>query len=156
MGVKAKQFVELVEQAYSENWGYIWASAGELWTEDRQKSLEAKYNSDPSKYADYEQSATIGKKWIGHHVADCSGLIKWALGKLGLKGIYHGSNSQFKKNCVKTGRIEKGTKIPVGALIFTGDETIHKHVGVLTSETCVTEARSTAKGGCCKTCRTCR
>ena len=146
MGVNAKEFAKQADVAYNENWGYIWATAGENWTEAKQKNLEAKYNSDPGKYADYEQGATIGSKWIGHMVTDCSGLVKWALAKLGLKGIYHGSNSQFRKNCSKTGKIVKGEKIPVGALIFTGDESTHNHVGILTSETCVTEARSTAKG----------
>lgn len=147
MSVKAKDFVALVEQAYTEKWGYIWATAGESWTETKQKNLEAKYNSDPAKYADYKQGAQYGSKWIGHTVADCSGLVKWAANKLGLKGIYHGSNSQFNKNCVKTGKIEKGTKIPIGALIFTGSEVgKHNHVGILVSETCVCEAQGTVKG----------
>ena len=66
---------------------------------------------------------------------------------MGIKGIYHGSNSQFNKNCFKTGRIERGQKIPVGALIFTGNDVgKHNHVGVLTSETCVTEAKGTTTG----------
>ena len=146
MGVKAKDFVAEVEKAYLEKWGYIWATAGEMWTEAKQRNLEAKYRSDPEKYADFKQGCDYGSKWIGRKVTDCSGLPKWALKKLGLTGIYHGSNSQFKKNCVKNGKIVKGEKIPIGALIFTGDETTHNHVGVLTTETCVTEAQSTIKG----------
>ena len=146
MGIKAQDFAATIEKAYADKWGYIWATSGESWTEAKQKDLEAKYKADPVKYADYKQSYVYGSKWIGHEVADCSGLVKWGLNKLGLKGIYHGSNSQFKRNCVKTGKIEKGVKIPVGALIFTGDETTHNHVGVLTTETCVTEAQGTIKG----------
>lgn len=147
MSIKAKEFVELVEQAYTEKWGYIWATAGEEWTEKKQENLVAKYKTDPKKYSNYEQGAKIGSKWIGHKVADCSGLVKWALVKLGVKGIYHGSNSQFSKNCSKTGKIEKGVKIPTGALIFTGNEVgQHNHVGVLVSETCVCEAQGTIKG----------
>lgn len=146
MGIKAKDFVATIEKAFADKWGYIWATSGESWTEAKQKNLEAKYKSDPARYEDYKLSAVYGSKWIGHEVADCSGLVKWALNKLGLKGIYHGSNSQFNKNCIKTGKIEKGVKIPVGALIFTGSEGSHNHVGVLTTETCVTEAQGTNKG----------
>lgn len=147
MAVKAKDFVEKVEQAYTEKWGYIWATAGDSWTEKRQQNLEAKYNSDPARYSDYKQGAQYGSKWIGHTVADCSGLIKWALKQLGITGIYHGSNSQFSKNCSKTGKIVKGEKIPIGALIFTGNEVgQHNHVGVLVKENCVCEAQGTIKG----------
>lgn len=146
MGIKAKDFAATVEKAFTEKWGYIWASSGETWTAVKQKNLEARYYSDPEKYSDYRQGCLYGSKWIGHRVADCSGLVKWALNQLGLKGIYHGSNSQFNKNCIKTGKIEKGVKIPVGALIFTGDAKNHNHVGILTTETCVTEAHGTVKG----------
>lgn len=147
MGIKAKDFADATEKAFNEKWGYIWATSGETWTEAKQKSLEAKYRSDPSKYADYKQGAEHGSKWIGHRVADCSGLVKKFLNDLGIKGIYHGSNSQFNKNCSKTGKIVKGESIPVGALIFTGNAVgQHNHVGVLTSPTCVTEAQGTIKG----------
>lgn len=147
MGIKGTEFAAKIEEAYAEKRGYIWATAGETWTETKQAALEKKYNSDPNKYADYRQSALLGKKWIGHKVDDCSGLIKDIGSKMGLKGIYHGSNSQFSRNCTKTGPIVKGQKIPVGALIFTGKEAgQHNHVGVLTTETCVTEAQGTNKG----------
>lgn len=147
MGIKAKEFAAEVEAAYAEKRGYIWATSGVQWTEARQASLKKKYDSDPKKYADYQMSVEHGAKWIGHKVDDCSGLVKDIAGKLGLKGLYHGSNSLFTKNCSKTGPIVKGQKIPVGALIFTGKETgKHNHVGILTSETSVTEAHGVLKG----------
>lgn len=147
MAVKATDFAKKVETAYSEKWGYIWATAGETWTAAKQKNLVAKYNSDPNKYSDLATGAQYGSKWVGRKVADCSGLVKWALAQLGMKGIYHGSNSQFNKNCYKVGKIEAGVKIPVGALIFTGKEKgQHNHVGVLVSETCVCEAKGTTAG----------
>jgi len=147
MSIKAKTFAEKTEEAFAEKRGYIWATSGQLWTEARQAALVKKYNSDPVKYADYKLSAEVGSKWIGHKVDDCSGLVKDIASKLGLKGVYHGSNHQFNKNCSKTGKIVKGQKIPIGALIFTGNETgKHNHVGILTSETCVTEAQGTIKG----------
>lgn len=146
MGIKGRALAEKADVAYLEKWGYIWATAGEKWTDAKQNALDAKYNSNPAKYADYYQGVLYGKKWIGHKVSDCSGLIKWAAGQLGLKGVYHGSNSMFKKNCKKVGKIEKGTKLPVGAVIFTGNEAAHNHVGILVSETCVCEAKSTING----------
>lgn len=147
MSITGKQMAEMAEIAYAEKWGYIWATAGEKWTEKKQKELEDKYRSNPSKYSDYAQGATYGSKWIGHTVADCSGLIKWAAVKCGLKGIYHGSNSIFNKNCKKIMKIEKGAKIPIGAMIFTGKETgQHNHIGILVSESCVCEAKGTTAG----------
>lgn len=147
MGIKATDFAANTEKAYAEKRGYIWATAGETWTRAKQDALEKKYNSDPDKYSDYKLSAQYGSKWIGHKVDDCSGLVKDMAGKLGLKGIYHGSNSQFNKNCSKTGKIVKGQAIPVGALIFTGNAVgQHNHVGILTTATCVTEAQGTIKG----------
>lgn len=147
MSIKAMDFVNGVETAYHEKWGYIWAQSGAVWTEAKQKALTDKYNSDPKKYSDYYQGAVYGSKWIGRRVIDCSGLVKRFAEKLGLKGIYHGSNSQFNKNCSITGKIEKGVKIPVGALIFTGKEVgQHNHVGILVTESCVCEAKGTTAG----------
>lgn len=146
MSISGKAMAEKADIAYQEKWGYIWATAGVKWTQARQDALNAKYESDPKKYDDYQQGALYGKKWIGHKVADCSGLIKWAASQLGLKGIYHGSNSMYRKNCKKVGKITKGMKLPIGAIIFTGNESIHNHVGILISETCVCEAKSTVNG----------
>ena len=146
MGITGKALAEKADYAYQQKWGYIWATAGELWNVKKQNDLIKKYQSDTVKYADYQQGVEYGSKWIGHYVTDCSGLIKWACNKLGLKGIYHGSNSQFNKNCKKVGKIVKGMKLPVGALIFTGTEGSHNHVGILVTETCVCEAKSTIAG----------
>ena len=76
MLVKASDFVSMVEKAYDEKWGYIWATAGELWTEKKQSNLVKKYSSDKDKYSNYKLSSEYGGKWIGHTVTDCSGLIK--------------------------------------------------------------------------------
>ena len=143
--VKAMDFVSQVEVVYNEHWGYIWGTAGVMWTEKKQKALKAEYEKDPKDNDELKLGAEVGSKWIGHMVTDCSGLPLYVLKKLGVKGIYHGSNSQFSKNCSKVGKIEKGVKIPIGALIFTGTST-HPHVGVLTSPTTVTEAQGTYKG----------
>ena len=146
--ITGKQFADKVEVAYKEKWGYIWGTMGEIWTSAKQKALSEKYKSDPNKYKDLATAYKVGSKWVGKKVTDCSGLSKWALTKLGItKGIYHGSNSQFNKNCSVTEPITAGAKIPVGALIFTGKEKgKHDHVGILVTDTCVCEAKGTNEG----------
>lgn len=147
MTAKATEFAAKADIAVQEKWGYIWATAGVKWTEKKQEDLKKKYESDPQRYASLKLSVKNGKKWIGKIVADCSGLVKWAAKELGISGIYHGSNSQFNKNCSRTGKIVPGMKLPVGALIFTGKEKgQHNHVGILTSATVVTEENGTVKG----------
>jgi len=147
MAITGEMLAKQAETAYQERWGYIWCTAGEIWTQAKQTMLEKKYNSDQEKYKDYEMAVRYGDRWFGRKVTDCSGLIKWATGKLGLKGIYHGSNSMFNKNCKKVEKIRKGVKIPIGAVIFTGNEQEqHNHVGILISSTCVLEARGTQYG----------
>ena len=148
MAITGKQLADKAEIAYQEKWGYIWATSGETWNATKQAELNRKYNNDPVKYADFQQGVLYGEKWFGHKVADCSGLVKWAMKQLGVtKGIYHGSNSMFNKNCKATGQIVKGQKIPIGALIFTGNAVgQHNHVGILISDTCVCEAKGTTAG----------
>lgn len=145
MAVKAEKLVSGVEVAYNEKWGYIWGQSGAVWTEKKQKDLEAKYNSNPSKYSDYKLAAECGRKWIGKKVTDCSGLPYSVLKALGIK-IYHGSNSIWRNNLSHKGKITAGMKLPLGAAIFTGTENEHGHIGTLTSSTCVTEAHGTIKG----------
>lgn len=145
MGVKAKDFVTEVEKAYTEKWGYIWAQSGDTWTQAKQDSLEKKYRSDPVKYADYELGAKFGSKWIGHRVADCSGLPYGVLKRMGVK-IAHGSNSIWKNNLSHKGTLERGMKLPIGAAIFTGNDKDKPHMGTLVSDTTVNEAKSTQSG----------
>ena len=143
---KASELVELVEQAYAEKWGYIWGTAGETWTAKKQEMVEKNYASDPTKYHNYDKASQYGKKWIGHTVADCSGLPYCALKKLGIK-IYHGSNSIWNKGYLShKGKITPGMKLPIGAAIFTGTEKDHPHIGTLVTETCVNEAKGTTSG----------
>lgn len=145
MGVKATEFAASVDKAYTEKWGYIWGQSGDTWTETKQKSLEKKYNKDPEKYADYAGSVKYGSKWIGKKVADCSGLPYGVLARMGIR-IHHGSNTIWRNDLVKKGRITKGMKLPVGAAILTGTENSHPHIGTLVTSTCVCEAKGPQSG----------
>ena len=143
---KASELVELVEQAYTEKWGYIWGTAGEQWTQKKQDQVERNYAADPKKYHNDDKASKYGGKWIGHKVIDCSGLPYLMLKKLGIK-IYHGSNSIWSKgNLSHKGKIKPGMKLPIGAAIFTGTETDHPHIGTLVAANVVNEAKGTIAG----------
>jgi len=142
MSIKAADLVAYVEGAYKEKGGYIWGAKGELWTE----ALQAEMNK--TKDENRKLSREQGKKWIGHHVWDCSGLPYAALKKLG-KTIYHGSNSIWKYNLSHKGKITPGMKLPVGAAIFTSKndpDNPHPHIGTLVTATCVNEAKGVING----------
>lgn len=67
-----------------EKWGYIWGTSGQLWTQTKQDST------------DNDMARKYGSKWIGHLVADCSGVMVYIWKQFGLS-IYHGSNTIARK-----------------------------------------------------------
>lgn len=139
----AEAFVKKVQSAYDEKWGYIWGTRGEMWTAEKQAA------------ATRAQTKSYGAKWIGHHVADCSGLIKWALLQLG-KDCPHGSNSIWKNSLRVKGELKNGapvgyaTKLRPGSLVFkytyTNNDMNVYHVGVYIGNGYVIEAQSTKTG----------
>lgn len=78
----------------SDGWGYIMGTAGILWTKARQ---EAVTDAMAKKY---------GSKWIGHRVADCSGVMVYIWKQHGMT-IAHGSNSIARKYCGKRTKTPK-------------------------------------------------
>jgi len=142
--IKASQLIALFMQALAEAWGYIWGTAGENWTEEKQKSLEKTTDSDR------EQGRKYGKKWIGHVVADCSGLFSWAFKKLG-GYMYHGSDTMYKKYCTDHGELKKGKRtdgktLKPGTAVFVWNGKKYSHVGLYIGNGLVIEACSTLKG----------
>ena len=69
--ISTEALIAKFEQALHEQWGYIWGTAGEPWTAAKQKELERTTDADRA------QGRQYGSKWIGHMVADCSGLFSW-------------------------------------------------------------------------------
>ena len=67
--LKAEALIAKFRQALDEHWGYIWGTAGEKWTAEKQKELEKTTDANRA------QGRQYGSKWIGHRVADCSGLF---------------------------------------------------------------------------------
>ena len=131
-------------QALEEQWGYIWGTAGERWTEAKQKELEKTTDSSRA------QGRKYGKKWIGHTVADCSGLFSWAFKQLG-GTMYHGSDTMYRKYCVNKGELSKGKRTDCGTLkpgtaVFVWNGSSYSHVGLYVGDGIVIEAMGTVKG----------
>ena len=145
--------------ALTEKWGYIWGTAGEVWTQAKQNALVQEFiskygpdwkDNDKAKKADKYRGALNGSKWIGHMVADCSGLFSWAFKQLG-GYMYHGSNTMWDKYCTDKGQLTKkgrtdGQPLKPGTAVFTGNDSNKGHVGLYVGNNIVIEASGTNAG----------
>ena len=136
--IRAEDLIAKFEYALENGWGYIWGKWGQIWT--------AKDQANASR----EMTVKYGSKWIGHHVADCSGLFRWAYDKFGL-AIAHGSNSIFDRYCSRTGKLKNGRRtdgeeLKPGSPVFTGDANEHGHIGLYIGGGEVIEAKGTQAG----------
>lgn len=134
----ASALIEKFQYALDNDFGYIYGTAGIIWTEARQKN------------ATREMTVKYGKKWIGHMVADCSGLFRWAYKQLG-SDIAHGSNSIYKGYCSRKGLLNNGKRtdgyeLLPGTAVFTGTEDDHGHIGLYIGDGYVIEAKGTQNG----------
>lgn len=144
MAISANALIEKFQKALHDHWGYIWGTAGELWTEKKQLALEK--TTDPNR----AQGRKYGSKWINHVVADCSGLFSWAFSKLG-GYMYHGSDTMYKKYCTNKGELKKGKRtdgkgMKPGTAVFVWNGEKYSHVGLFVGDNTVIEAMSTIKG----------
>ena len=144
--IQVAALIALFVQALNEKWGYIWGTAGVMWTAAKQKELEKTTD------ADREKGRLYGSKWIGHMVADCSGLFAWAFKKLG-GTMYHGSNTMYLKWCTAKGKLSNGKRsdgkaLKPGTAVFTYDSKTGKrgHVGLYIGNGEVIEAQGTIAG----------
>jgi len=138
MAIKPNDLIEKFKYALNNGWGYIWGQSGDIWTEAKQAA------------ATREQTQLYGRKWIGHHVADCSGLFSWAFKQLG-GYMYHGSNTMYRSYCTakgtfKNGKRTDGQELKPGTALFTGTESDHGHVGLYIGDGKVIEAKGTQAG----------
>lgn len=159
MSIQSSALIERFQYALDNHWGYIWGSAGILWTTAKQKQkvdyMVNKYGTSWKKNSEakqdhYYNAALYGDKWIGHMVADCSGLFVWAYKQINGSSIYHGSNTIYNKYCSKKGRLTADLKktIKPGTAVFTGDEKSHGHIGLYVGNGKVIEASGTQAGVC--------
>lgn len=161
--ISTAALVEKFQYALDNSWGYIWGAAGIEWTKSRQKAkvdyMVNKYgaswkNNSEARDDNYYRAALIGDKWIGHYVADCSGLFVWAL-KAYKISIAHGSNTIFKSYCTATGKLSNGKRIDgktllPGTAVFVCQKNTdnYKHIGLYVGGSKVIEAQGTDAGVC--------
>ena len=141
-----EQIAQTTLQAIERKGGYIYGQQGAIWTAAKQAALEKKYKADPDGMKNYAGSVQYGKKWIDHPVWDCAGLCRWAAAQHGV-AIHSGSNLIWKYDLEKKGALTNDTDLPVGALVFTGNDSQKPHIGTYTGGGMVTEAAG-AKTGC--------
>ena len=142
--ITSGSLVALFQFALDNKWGYIWGTAGVEWTKAKQTAIEK--TTDASRAG----SRQYGLKWIGHMVADCSGLFSWAFDQLG-GYMYHGSNTMWDKYCTSKGELIKGKRddgqeLKPGTAVFTHSSAKRGHVGLYVGNGLVIEAAG-AKAG---------
>ena len=137
--ILAANLIIKFKYAYENKWGYILNTAGILWT-------QAKQNSTTNAYAQ-----KYGQKWVGHYVADCSGLFSWAFNQLG-GYMYHGSNTMWDSYCTNKGKLKSGKRTdgqvlkPGTAVFVLKNGNDRSHVGLYIGNGEVIEANSTETG----------
>jgi hypothetical protein len=142
--INAEDLVAKFRHALDNNWGYIWGTSGVLWTQARQQQLNQTTDSDR------EMGRKYGAKWIGHYVADCSGLFRWAFKQLG-SDIAHGSNSIYDRYCSSHGKMNNGKRtdggeLKIGMALFTGTDKNRNHIGLYVGNGKIIEAKGTIAG----------
>jgi hypothetical protein len=159
--IQASALIAKFVYALTNLWGYIWGAAGILWTDAKQQQkvnyMRQKYGevwktSDAAKGDNYYYSAMYGAKWVGHYVADCSGLFAWAFQLLG-GSIAHGSNSIWNSYCTNKGKLKggkrtDGKKLKPGSAVFTYNAAKKNrgHIGLYIGDGRVIEASGTKAG----------
>lgn len=138
--ISTSALIDKFKYALDNDWGYIWGTSGEVWTLAKQNA------------ATREQTVKYGMKWVGHNVADCSGLFSWAFKQLG-GYMYHGSDTMFRKyttvnGTLNSGKRTDGKELLPGTAVFVWKKADQKygHVGLYIGDGWVIEAASTQSG----------
>ena len=69
--IKSADLVSFVVAAKDADWGYVYSAQGELYT----SKLAEKWGEASRAGKSYDYFVTKCAQWIGHYVADCSGLV---------------------------------------------------------------------------------
>lgn len=137
--IKTADLIAKFQYALDNHWGYILSTAGELWTQAKQNAATG------------ETAKAYGSRWIGHYVADCSGLFSWAFKQLG-GYMYHGSNTMWNKYCTAQGKLVNGARSdgkelkPGTAVFVLKNGSDRSHVGLYIGNGTVIEASGTQTG----------
>lgn len=137
--IPAAKIIEKFQYALNNRFGYIINTAGELWTQEKQNKTTS------------STARQYGQQWVGHYVADCSGLFTWAFSKLG-GTMYHGSNTMWNKYMNSKGKLHGGKRTdgeilkPGTAVFVLKNGSDRSHVGLYIGNGEVIEASSTQTG----------
>lgn len=136
--IDAIDLIAKFQFALDDGWGYIWGSSGQTWTQKKQNA------------ATRPQTISYGQKWVGHRVADCSGMFVWAYKQFG-KSIYHGSNTIWRQYCSRQGKLRNGQRcdgiaLRPGTAVFLLNETGRHHIGLYIGDGMCIEAKGTKWG----------
>ena len=127
--IPVRSIYDNLEMMHRDKWGYIYGTAGEMWTAEKQKSLESRYSEDDPNYG---MSVRYGSQWIGHVVTDCSGVEVKIWKDYGLS-IPHGSSSMVRQGYI----VDCGSVAHPGwaALIDpTPDTPDNNHIGIVSED----------------------
>lgn len=141
--ITTTDLISKFQYALDNRWGYIWGTAGVMWTQSRQTALEKTTDKNRA------MSRKYGSKWIGHMVADCSGLFVWAFKQFDMKMSNISSNIFISYCTSNKGKLTTALKqtIRPGSAVFTGDTAgKHPHVGLFIGNNEVIEAKGTING----------
>jgi len=141
--IKSTDLIAKFQQALNDNWGYIWGTAGVMWTQARQDQLNKTTDENRA------MSRKYGSKWIGHMVADCSGMFVWAFKQYNLPMSHISSNIFISYCTANKGKLTTALKqtIRPGSAVFTGESAgKHPHVGLYIGNNEVIEAKGTVNG----------
>lgn len=133
--ISTQALITAFQQALSEEWGYIWGTRGQTWTQaDQNKATRA-------------MTIQYGQKWVGRRVADCSGLFVWAY-KLHGESIYHGSNTIWNKytDPDRRGPLAGEVRIRKGTAVFQNTNGSRGHIGLYIGGGMCIEAKGTKSG----------
>lgn len=136
--INANDLIAKFQYALDNGWGYIWGRSGQVWTQAAQDA------------ATRAQTKSYGQQWVGHRVADCSGMFVWAYKQLG-SSIYHGSNTIWKKYCSAKGKLLNGARadgepMKAGTAVFLLKDGSRHHIGLYIGGDTVIEAKGTKWG----------
>lgn len=134
--VHAEEFCAVLNKCLNDHWGSIENTDGQLWTEDKQAETE---EGSPER--------KFGERWIGKHVADDVGLVRYALVTLGDVSV--GKETEVKdiweKLCGNKGELPYDELKP-GSAVFKKKGEEFTHIGVYIGGGKVVEAKSVKMG----------
>ena len=145
--ITSKQLVAEFEQYERDGWGYVYGAQGELYTEALAQKWHERAMAGSKSVPSGRNKASyfVGdcSRWIGKHVADCSGGIVHAIQQY-IPGFADRTADGFMAQFTKSGAISTIPEIPGLAVWRKG------HIGVYVGGGYVIEFRGTDYG-CVKT-----